>query len=151
MAKAFIGIDPGDTGAACLLTDEGPSFIDFKGATSASIVSSLLEWQREYTVELAVVELVHSLPKQGVVSTFNFGRSFGWCQGVLDALLLPWRLVTPQKWQAGLGADKSKGKAGLVEVAERLFPMADFRGPKGGILSGRADAALIALWAKSHA
>ena len=146
--KAFIGIDPGQTGSACLLTDEGLHFIDFKGATSASVVYTLLSWQREFTVELAVVEAVHSMPDQGVASTFAFGRSFGWCQGVLDALLLPWRLVPPQKWQAGLGADKSKGKAGLVEVAERLFPMADFRGPKGGTLSGRADAALIALWAK---
>lgn len=148
--KAHMGIDPGATGAACLIADEGVYFIDMKKSTPSEVVSGVCGWKCQFNIKIAVLEQVGAMPGQGVTSMFNFGRGYGWWQGVLDALVIPWRLARPQSWQKGLGADKSKGKAGLVEVAERLFPMADFRGPKGGVLSGRADAALIADWARRN-
>ena len=147
--KAFIGIDPGMTGAAAILTDDGVSFLDMKNATAAQTVDAFRAWTIEHKIELAVLEQVGAMPGQGVTSMFNFGRSYGWWQGVLDAMGLPWRLVRPQEWQKGLGA--AKGKHGLVEVAQRLFPDATFSGPRGGALSGRADAALMAWWARRAA
>lgn len=148
--KAYLGIDPGADGAACLLDDEGVYFLDFKGKTAAQLVDQLIAWRVLHRrVELVALEQVGAMPGQGVTSMFNFGKAFGWWQGYLDAVRLPWCLVRPQAWQKGLGA--GKGKSGLVEVAERIFPMAEFRGPRGGALSGRADAALIALWAKRNA
>lgn len=149
MTKAFIGVDPGQTGAACLLMEDGLKFIDMNVCTPALAVTMLREWIKDYRVDMVVLEQVGAMPGQGVTSMFNFGRGYGWWQGVLDTLMLPWCLCRPQSWQKGLGA--AKGKAGLVEVAERMFPDAQFRGPRGGVLSGRADAALIALWARRHA
>ena len=45
------------------------------------------------------VEKAQPMPKQGVVSMFNYGKTYGIVLGVLSALEIPYTLVTPQAWK----------------------------------------------------
>ena len=90
----------------------------------------------------AVIEAVAAMPGQGVSSMFRFGESVGVVLGVLGALQIPLRWVTPQRWKkaAGIvGKDKDAARSLAIqlhpEVAELLKRKEDV---------GRADAALIA-------
>jgi crossover junction endodeoxyribonuclease RuvC len=62
------------------------------------------------------------MPKQGVTSTFTFGRGFGaLCMG-LTAAEIPYDLVSSMKWMGAMqcrtGGDKSVSK----RRAQQLFP-----------------------------
>jgi len=52
--------------------------------------------------------------------------------------------------EAGTPAAKRQMKVAAVQVAQRVFPMAaaQFVGPRGGLLDGRAEAALIAEYGR---
>jgi crossover junction endodeoxyribonuclease RuvC len=142
-----IGIDPGKSGAMALLGNGAYREVrDWDGGPTMAQALSL--WLDLYPVALVGLERVHSMPKQGVRSTFSFGENFGWWQGALDAFRAPWRAVTPQAWMKGLVPPKRgpTDKPGLL-VAERLFPDAPLAGPRGGAKDGRADALLIGYWA----
>lgn len=76
----------------------------------------------------AVLENVHAMPRDGGVAAFSFGVNFGALQGVLAALRVPYKLVTPQQWQkkVGLlpaGADKkAERKRAIKAFAQRSCP-----------------------------
>lgn len=75
----------------------------------------------------AVIEAVSAMPGQGVSSMFRFGESVGVVVGVLGALQVPMRWVTPSVWKrrAGLlGRDKDAARSLAIqmhpEVADRM-------------------------------
>ena len=77
----------------------------------------------------AIVEKVHSMPGQGVSSSFKFGMEF--CKPLMtfSGLSIPYTLVTPQKWMKTLELGKSTSyksktewKNHLLIVASRIFP-----------------------------
>ena len=93
-----------------------------------------------------MIEQVHSMPGQGVSSTFKFGKNFGIAIGVVNALHLPLHRVTPQKWKQQFqltGKDKDASR----HLATEFWPdMAEeWRFKK---LNGISDAALIAEFAR---
>jgi crossover junction endodeoxyribonuclease RuvC len=91
----------------------------------------------------AYVELVGSMPGQGVASMFSFGHSAGVIQGVLGALEIPVTMVTPQTWKkrAGLvGQDKDASRT----LAIQMWPFWRELDKKGAG-QAYADAALIAV------
>ena len=92
----------------------------------------------------AYVELVSSMPGQGVASMFSFGHSAGVIQGVLGAYRMPVKMVTPQSWKkrAGLiGKDKEASRT----LAIQMWP--EWRDlDKKGVGQAFADAAFIALF-----
>jgi crossover junction endodeoxyribonuclease RuvC len=122
MKKAWVGIDPGQSGCACLLTDSQVHFHSFESADQAAF--KLESWAAEYQISV-ILEKVHSMPKQGVASTFKFGVNFGIWQGILAALNIKFQMVTPQKWKRAMlgkpmkGEDK-KGKA--ISFARQIIP-----------------------------
>ena len=61
-----------------------------------------------YGIDMAVVENVGSMPKQGVSTTFKFGRAAGCLDGVLQALYCPMTYLTPAQWKTKM---KMTGKA----------------------------------------
>jgi crossover junction endodeoxyribonuclease RuvC len=144
---AFVGIDPGKGGAVALLpSEEEPVALDYPG--DVSLTADLLRgWKMEHDIRLVALERVHSMPGQGVKSTFAFGRNLGAWEGVLAALGLPYVMVEPQVWQRGFVApsDGPDPKARSLAVARRLFPTVDLSHRKD---HGRADALLLALHAK---
>lgn len=96
----YIGIDPGASGAIAFIDEhiESAEVYDFDDDYALILL-------RQYAVEgnrpiHAVLEKVSAMPKQGVVSMFNFGVNFGIWQGRLQTLQIPFDLMTPQKWKA---------------------------------------------------
>ncbi len=93
------------------------------------------------------IEAVHSMPEQGVASSFQFGKGFGIWLGILGALSIPYTLVTPQKWKGDILAGRGKEKDASRLRALELFPhLADELKRKKD--HNRADALLIAEWGR---
>ena len=72
---AFIGIDPGVSGGVCAI--EGLSYTVCKCPATVGDMAEVLRPYRERKDALVVIESVHSMPGQGVASTFKFGKNFG--------------------------------------------------------------------------
>jgi len=74
------------------------------------------------------MESVHSFPGQGVVSSFTFGKGYGFLRGAICALGVPLIDVSPMKWKKALGiiftaADSKKDKKnGSKALAQQWFP-----------------------------
>lgn len=122
--KAFIGIDPGKNGAIAIIwTDEYNSiekielYSPFDEKEYIKLLSDLMNGEN---TAICCLEKVNAMPKQGVVSMFNFGVNFGWIQGVLQAKGIPYELVSPQKWKKEFSVTSDKNTS--IEVAKRLFP-----------------------------
>jgi crossover junction endodeoxyribonuclease RuvC len=150
---AYIGIDPGQTGAIALVTHTGvlSDVVPMPTQDSEVVGSQLAEILETYRDSISdrvvvVIEQVNSMPGQGVSSTFKFGKSFGIALGVVQALQLPLHRVTPQAWKKtfvliGKDKDASRGKA------TELWPSMAFHW-KYKNQNGASDAALIAEHAR---
>lgn len=118
----FIGVDPGTTGAIAFLRPAPLTDVvmDFQDPNTLHRLKHLVDWETK-----AYVEKAHSMPKQGVSTTFKFGMAYGIVQGWLQAHSIPYEFITPGKWwkivadSAPKGSDK---KAAALELARRLFP-----------------------------
>lgn len=146
----ILGVDPGASGALALLVDgelaavEDTPVIDKR--VNAAIVDQLLaDWKYTHgTIHMAVIENVHAMPKQGVSSSFNFGRALGVVEGVILAAGIPTAWAPPAMWKRSMGlAGKPKGAS--RQLATDLWPTwADtFKRSKD---DGRAEAALLAKY-----
>lgn len=138
-----VGIDPGLAGAAALL--DGGTLVDvfdFSAADGRLIGGPISDWMFDRQPEHVVIEGVHSMPGQGVSTTFKFGRAFGTVEGIAVALGIPMSLIAPNHWKRLVGVTKDKQSARAL--AGRLWPVhrAWFERVKD---DGRAEAALIAL------
>ncbi len=144
--RCVMGIDPGLSGAIAFLFTRDPHRVAVEdmpvvdGNVSAPILAQTI---KKYAPSYAVIEHVNAMPKQGVSSTFNFGKAFGQVIGVGGALNIPLHFVTASKWKRrfALSADKEEARA----LALRLFPACatSFARKKD---HGRAEAALIAKY-----
>ena len=131
----IIGIDPGVSGAICILTDgkiteiyEMPTMIDGKknkkqvnGAEVTNIINKELVSEKDINV---VIEHVSAMPGQGVTSMFNFGQSFGVLKGICAALKLPVHFVRPVKWKKHfnlINTEKDANKADAILIARFFY------------------------------
>ena len=143
--KCIMGIDPGISGAVAFYFPDqraGISAYDVPIVGKEINASALFDLIHQYAPDLAVIEIVHSMPKQGVASSFNFGMSYGIAKGVVGSLHIPTINVAPTKWKKhfGLTADKEQARA----LAISTWPFSEhFRRKKD---NGRAEAALLALY-----
>ena len=153
----FIGIDPGLDGALAGLADSGePWLFDTPTLTVAGAKSRRdydIPQMRNYLMRALAgpssncrvgIESIHSMPKQGISSTFNFGKGFGIWLGLVVALRMPYELITPQIWKKHFylrGSDKEASRL----KASQLFPSSDLTLKKH---HGRAEALLIAEYCR---
>jgi len=138
----YLGIDPGQSGSiAAIMPSGNATWIKLDGTDH-----DVAEWLRDFHSGQTVccIEKVNAMPKQGVSSTFKFGRSFGFLQGLLVALQIPFEFVTPQKWQGYMGCRTAGDKNVSKAAAQRLFPNLK-------ITHANADALLIAEYCKRTA
>lgn len=143
--NAYLGFDPGRDGAMSVI---GPHLIPFAVAFDKNAyVNELADLKKQFNL-FAVIEHVGAMPGQGVTSCFSFGESFGWLQGVLDAMLIPYELVRPQKWKKVFSCTSDKNTS--IAVARRLFPEVDLRRTPlcRKPHDGKAEALLIAEYAR---
>ena len=92
-----------------------------------------------------VIESVHSMPGQGVSSSFKFGIAFGMAIAIMERVNCPWMLVTPQKWKKELGLTADKDES--LEMARKLWPNAPLARKMD---NGRAEALLMAEWLRKQ-
>ena len=142
----YIGIDVGKKGGFAIIGECGVTVCPWDDDKFAMAMG--LEARNSECV--ACVEQVHAMPKQGVSSTFAFGKAAGFIEGVLTANRIPFQLVPPQKWKKeySLGNDKNQS----IAVCKKLFPNVDLlptaRCTKDS--DGMAEALLLALYAQRH-
>lgn len=137
------GIDPGSAkGAVAWVGPHGAAVFDLPivdGTIDPHALAALLRAQAG--AQAVYVENVSAMPKQGVASTFRFGRAFGAILATVQLSGLRLELVTPSKWKRhhGLGPDKEQARA----LAIRRFPAlaGDLARKKD---ADRAEALLIA-------
>lgn len=147
----ILGIDPGKSGGwACYkfdgTVDVGIMPLSGDEVNVSELAIYLKNFQRLEKV-LVVIEKVHSMPKQGVASTFSFGTSYGKLLGMCQTLGVSYELVIPQTWKKDIlfGTDKDKNAA--VAYVDRFWPSIETvpqgcRKPHLGIV----DAVCIMAW-----
>jgi crossover junction endodeoxyribonuclease RuvC len=93
-----------------------------------------------------MIEKVHSMPKQGVASSFKFGRGYGGLRMALIAAGIPFEEVTPQAWQKALAIPKRSKTETPVQWKNRLKALAQQLYPDIKVTLKLADALLIATY-----
>lgn len=117
--KIRIGIDPGQSGGISVIFPNGIATAYPMPETERDIWE-LLRMQPEGV--FAVIERVHSMPRQGVASSFKFGMGYGALRMALVASGIPFEDVTPQKWMKALGCLSGGDKNVTKQRAQSLFP-----------------------------
>lgn len=148
--KVFLGIDPGENGAAWVMYPEAEmrGVCRFNKATELDISS----WFHQAVAMadglpvVAAYEKVRSSPQMGVTSSFTFGWNYGLIRGILAALKIPFEEPTPQRWQKDLGIPQRKKEESQPDFKRRLRAIAQEKFPKYEITADTADALLIAEW-----
>lgn len=146
----ILGIDPGVTGGLALINSARMELVDGlrmpvyerrgKKRVSPGAVMAFVEGTK---VDKIVIEDVHAMPRQGVSSSFSFGRSTGAIEAVSFLITngaLEW--VTPAVWKKHFGL--STDKQASMDAA-RLMWGEKFRWT-AKVDNGIAEASLIARW-----
>jgi crossover junction endodeoxyribonuclease RuvC len=118
----LIALDPGLTGAIAILKNNTITAQPFPIAGKTLDLAALTHIIRDAAPELVVIEKVHSMPGQGVSSTFKFGQGYGALLGITAALSIPTELVTPQRWKGTVLAGTAKDKQAAIAYCRRAFP-----------------------------
>lgn len=153
--RLTFGIDPGLSGAIATLLDGEPGpILDMPtrrvGAHSEVDAAALAAWIRGVRQQhagayvSACMERVQGRQGWGATEGFRFGESSGKVKAVLEAMGIPYTLVSPVTWKRRYGLLKSD-KDDSRQLALQRFPSA------AHLLNlkkhdGRAEALLIALW-----
>jgi len=160
VVPGFFGIDPGIGGGVALVRDGGAYGWGartplIKGKKSDYDIPGMrdliMRGATDFSSLLVGIEKVHTLPRDGRVGAFNFGRGYGLWLGLLTGLGIPYMEITPQRWQARMLAGLPRGphtKTSAVRAAQSRFP--DMQGMDVKANWGVADAALIAAYTRQH-
>ena len=99
--NSFVGIDPGNGGGIAVLIDDADEteVITRKFPEDVRDVGIFLRTATSNTSYRVAIEKVHSMPKQGVKSTFTFGMNYGIWIGSLRTLDIDFIKVQAKQWQ----------------------------------------------------
>ena len=138
MNRAFIGIDPGKSGAIACIYDNKVNMLPMPVEGKEIVVGHIINWLESiyYSFDsvsllndwsmknwyVAYIEKVGAMPKQGVVSMFNFGFNTGILHGVFRTLGIPLYTVTPQAWKKEILAGTDKSKQASIDYVLRAYP-----------------------------
>lgn len=161
----IVAVDPGVAPTVCLLIDDrgkqlaaefhegdDTSYTVPVGRVNRRRPSAPLLRQvlKQSFASLVVIEDVHSMPGQGVSSTFAFGFASGMVEGVATALGMRVLRVSPAVWRKGFRLGRGDTKAMSRHVASNLAPQLahHFQHAKD---HNKAEAFLMAYWARGQA
>ena len=117
----FIGIDPGKAGGYAAVTyKDGGRVAWARPWDDDEFIADMECYVRAGANVFCVLERVGAMPKQGVKSMFTFGTEYGFIQGVLRAMGIPFETVPPAIWKKAYALGKDKKAS--IEACKRLFP-----------------------------
>ena len=149
----FIGIDPGLRSGAYAALDHHGGYLEAGDIPQEGDRISAKDFKEVLmrllpkgdTMEVCI-ELVHTRPGQGSVSTGRFLRATGAIEAVCSlTATTPVMYVTPKEWKKHYGLSANKGDS--VVLAKRLWPEAPLKRVKD---HGRAEALLIAEFGRQE-
>lgn len=143
----ILGVDPGLVSGAWGLIDHHGGYMACGAIPHVDRRIDVVLWRQLLLMAVGrqdvvvALENVHSMPGQGVASTFAFGRAVGAINAVLD--LLQWRatLAEPRTWKRKMGVTADKSTS--LVLARSLWPAAPLVRAKD---HGAAEALLLAEW-----
>jgi len=144
MTDLFMGIDPGLSGAWAVIDSAGGYVSAGDMHNEDGRVLTRHVWAEMITAVkrnsvIVAVERVHSMPKQGVATTFAFGAAYGCALALGNMFKEPAVLVTPNQWKKFYGLSSNKNESS--SLAQDLWLDAPINLKKH---NGRAEALLIA-------
>jgi hypothetical protein len=156
----IIGIDPGKSGGIAYFdTDNSKMYAYAMPESEKEITKTIIDiFMQEPGIEAKVyLEKVHSMPQQGVVSTFTFGQGYGFIRGVLSTVNdiggnnYPLFDIRPQAWQKALEIPKRNiNTESYEDFKKRLVVTANQWFPYLPVTKKTADAILIAYYGYRH-
>lgn len=159
--EIWVGIDPGMSGAIGALNENG-EFLwvhdmpilgrGREGEFDLSKLCAIVDACCLDSLRTVLLEWPQTRPDEAPESSKRFGVGLGILEGMFYYAGIPAKRVAPNKWKGRLGLvgkenDPMKARLQAVEMAEtfiRDMPPGTLRGPRGGLLDGRAEALLIA-------
>ncbi len=144
----IVGIDPGQKGGIAHYFDHKRAF-GYEAipmpVTPRQTFLYLKNLKEECGGHMRVyIEKCHSMPKQGVASTFAFGKGIGILHGILTALEAEINEIPPQTWKKSVLAGTDKSKEAAVLFVENHYPSINlFPGKSKKAHDGMADAACL--------
>ena len=142
----WIGCDPGAVSGAIGAVDDYGNYVESfdiehkdKHILALVFKSRLLSIIDPKEGAEICMEQVHSMPNQGVSSTFAFGRAVGVISAVCELTRYPVHLVTPQRWKKHFHLSSDKNES--LDMARYLWPEARLKLKKH---INKAEALLIA-------
>lgn len=146
----YLGIDPGFSGAWGMIDHLGQYIAcgemhhTDKYILTKYVLDDIFQAIDKDDIEV-VVEAVHSMPKQGVASSFKFGVAYGGALAIAERLNCAWHMVTPQVWKKALKLNSDKHQS--LSLARELWPTSPITKVKD---NGKAEALLLALWLRNQ-
>ena len=145
-SKIYIGIDPGRSGALCVIEDD---FIKAYPCPDnvqdmALMFAMAISVNKTKTV-VAYIEKVWARPTDGRSSIWKFAENYGVWLGIAGAYEVDLKTVAPQRWIKYFETpklEKAKRKRYLRDKARSMYP--DLK----KVSLKTADAILIATYAK---
>ena len=145
MRTLTIGCDPGSSGSVCLYCNElhktkiikldKPIELTLPELNTATVLFDLNHSK-------CYIEAVHSMPGQGVASSFKFGKVYGEIRTAIISLGIPVIDVTPQKWMKHFGFRRKKNET-KTQRKNRIKAEAQKRYPSIKVTNANADAIMI--------
>ncbi len=148
----IVGLDPGQNGGVALVDcthPKSPNLIaGFRVPTvkrgNRVLVDTwrLVDLLGPFDFDRVVIEAVHAMPKQGVSSSFNFGRHTGALEGWAMSTAKPVSFVPPAQWKKAMQLSSSKqASLDLARVTFGVHPRWEVKRN-----DGIAEAALLAVY-----
>lgn len=125
--QRILGIDPGYSGALACIHPVGSGGV----VTTYPMPIVAKELDEESLSKLitginpgiVVMEKVHAMPGNGVVSSFRFGQIYGQIITLIKMLRYRLELVAPQTWKAEVLRDTAKDKQAAIDYCTRAFSL----------------------------
>lgn len=128
---AYLGVDPGLSGALAIISGELVEAYAMP-ETIRDIWEMVLDLKSERGVEYALIEEIHALPaaveeklgiKRGSIATMKLARNFGQLEMALTAADIPHDELLPRSWKkiAGVRPGGDQKKISYAR-AQQLFP-----------------------------
>jgi hypothetical protein len=162
-----LGVDPGAHGAVAVYDPQGGRVLEIADIPYFTAIVANKErrrldpvalldlagrLRRDYAPVLVTLEQVSARPDQGAASTFTFGWSAGAIWMAFTGFRYRVEFAAPSAWKRALGVpsklDGNKLGRAICVRADQIFPdnRELWRGPRGGALHDRAEAAMLAKY-----